>query len=89
MTSVGWAQVCGGYQDSMTRCAQLLDDTVTASFVDVNVGCPIDLICNKCVPSGSHPFSMQAASWTERSWLGVISQHGSHACRGDVSYACC
>ena len=40
-------QICGGYTDSMTRCAQLLEENVDATFVDVNVGCPIDLICNK------------------------------------------
>ena len=32
----------------MTRCAKLLSDQAEVDFVDVNCGCPIDLICNKC-----------------------------------------
>ncbi len=40
-------QVCGGFPDTMTRCAQLLNDTCEVDFVDVNCGCPIDLICEK------------------------------------------
>ena len=43
-------QVCGGYPDAMARCAQLLDERVDVDFVDINSGCPIDLICNKCGP---------------------------------------
>ena len=31
----------------MARCAQLLDERVEVDFVDINSGCPIDLICNK------------------------------------------
>ena len=45
------AQVCGGYSDSMSRCMQLLEDEVVSKggldFIDVNMGCPIDLVCNK------------------------------------------
>lgn len=40
-------QVCGGYADSMARCAQLLDEHATVDFVDCNMGCPIDLVCNR------------------------------------------
>ena len=40
-------QVCGGYADAMGRCAQLLDEHLDVDFVDINMGCPIDLICNK------------------------------------------
>ncbi|KAK9793735.1 hypothetical protein WJX73_005882 [Symbiochloris irregularis] len=40
-------QICGGYMDTMTRCAQLLEDQIDVNFVDVNCGCPIDLVCNK------------------------------------------
>ena len=32
----------------MAHTAQLLEENVSADFVDVNMGCPIDLICNKC-----------------------------------------
>ena len=40
-------QVCGGYADAMGRCGQLLDEHLNVDFVDINMGCPIDLICNK------------------------------------------
>ena len=26
---------------------QALDDTIECDFIDINMGCPIDLICNK------------------------------------------
>jgi len=40
-------QVCGSQVNVMVRCAELLDDTISTDFVDVNMGCPIDLIYNK------------------------------------------
>jgi len=40
-------QVCGGYPDLMSRCAELLDNEVRCDFIDVNMGCPIDGVCAK------------------------------------------
>ena len=40
-------QVCGGYPDALSRTAQLIEDNCDVSFVDVNMGCPIDLICDR------------------------------------------
>ena len=37
-------QLCGSYPDSMTRCAELLQNEVPIDFVDINIGCPIDLV---------------------------------------------
>ena len=37
-------QLCGSYPDSMTRCAELLQNEVPINFVDINIGCPIDLV---------------------------------------------
>ena len=42
-------QVCGGYADALTRTAQLIQENCDVNFVDVNMGCPIDLICSKWV----------------------------------------
>ena len=42
-----FGQVCGSHADSMVRCAQLLEESTQVDFVDINMGCPIDLICNK------------------------------------------
>ncbi|CAD7703961.1 unnamed protein product [Ostreobium quekettii] len=40
-------QVCGGYGDCLTHCAQLLEENVGVDFVDLNLGCPIDLVVGK------------------------------------------
>jgi tRNA-dihydrouridine synthase 3 len=40
-------QFCGAHPDTMTRCAELLHRTIDVDFIDVNVGCPIDLIFKK------------------------------------------
>ncbi|XP_040846708.1 tRNA-dihydrouridine(47) synthase [NAD(P)(+)]-like isoform X2 [Ochotona curzoniae] len=40
-------QLEGAFPDSMTKCAELLNRTVEVDFVDVNVGCPIDLVYKK------------------------------------------
>ncbi|KAK3592768.1 hypothetical protein CHS0354_003203 [Potamilus streckersoni] len=37
-------QICGGYPDTLTRCGQLIQDELEVDFVDINCGCPIDLI---------------------------------------------
>lgn len=31
----------------MTKCAELLNQTIEVDFVDINVGCPIDLVYKK------------------------------------------
>lgn len=38
------AQICGAFADSMSKCTQLLNETCDLDFIDVNVGCPIDLV---------------------------------------------
>ena len=45
--------MCNGYPDALVHTAQLLEENITADFVDVNMGCPIDLICDKCAPRPS------------------------------------
>jgi len=37
-------QICGAQVDSMTRCAELLTSEIEADFIDINAGCPIDLV---------------------------------------------
>lgn len=38
------AQLCGAFPDTMTKCAELLQNEVPIDFVDINLGCPIDLV---------------------------------------------
>ncbi|PNW84334.1 hypothetical protein CHLRE_04g229948v5 [Chlamydomonas reinhardtii] len=41
-------QVCGGYPDALARVGQLLSQECEAvDFMDINMGCPIDLVCDK------------------------------------------
>ncbi|GFO10069.1 tRNA-dihydrouridine(47) synthase [nad(p)(+)] [Plakobranchus ocellatus] len=64
-------QVCGSYPDTMTRCAQLLTETCAVDFIDINCGCPIDLIYKK----GGGSALMGKATKLEqicRSMIGVM-----------------
>jgi tRNA-dihydrouridine synthase 3 len=36
----------------MSRVAELLDTKVELDFVDVNMGCPIDIVCHKGMGCG-------------------------------------
>ncbi|XP_018410308.1 PREDICTED: tRNA-dihydrouridine(47) synthase [NAD(P)(+)]-like [Nanorana parkeri] len=40
-------QLEGSFPDTMTKCAELLNRTIDVDFVDINVGCPIDLVYKK------------------------------------------
>ncbi|XP_071519812.1 tRNA-dihydrouridine(47) synthase [NAD(P)(+)]-like isoform X2 [Panulirus ornatus] len=40
-------QVCGSSAETMIKCAQLLNENTEVDFVDINMGCPIDLIYKK------------------------------------------
>ena len=31
----------------MARCCEVLENSCDIDFVDINMGCPIDLVCNK------------------------------------------
>ncbi|CAD5117403.1 DgyrCDS6176 [Dimorphilus gyrociliatus] len=37
-------QICGSFPDVVGRCAQLIDEHVNCDFIDLNCGCPIDLV---------------------------------------------
>ena len=53
MVCVCVRQICGGYPDALTHCAQLIEEHATVDFVDINMGCPIDIICNRRVASNA------------------------------------
>nr|XP_006636210.1 PREDICTED: tRNA-dihydrouridine(47) synthase [NAD(P)(+)]-like [Lepisosteus oculatus]XP_015213590.1 PREDICTED: tRNA-dihydrouridine(47) synthase [NAD(P)(+)]-like [Lepisosteus oculatus] len=40
-------QLEGSFPDTMTKCAELLNKNIEVDFVDINSGCPIDLVYNK------------------------------------------
>merc|ERR1712100_804283 len=40
-------QLAGSHANTMAACAELLCDTTDINFIDINCGCPIDIICDK------------------------------------------
>lgn len=40
-------QICGAYPDTVARTVELIDRQCKADFIDINMGCPIDVIVNK------------------------------------------
>lgn len=40
-------QICGSHADQMGRCAQLISEQCEVDFIDLNMGCPIELIFQK------------------------------------------
>ncbi|KAM6104841.1 LOW QUALITY PROTEIN: tRNA-dihydrouridine(47) synthase [NAD(P)(+)]-like [Pterocles gutturalis] len=44
---ISGVQLEGAFLDTMTKCAELLNQTIEVDFVDINVGCPINLVYKK------------------------------------------
>jgi tRNA-dihydrouridine synthase 3 len=40
-------QICAAYPDTAARAAEIIDKESEVDFIDINVGCPIDLVVNK------------------------------------------
>lgn len=40
-------QICGSYADTVARAAELIERECTVDFIDLNLGCPIDVVVNK------------------------------------------
>lgn len=40
-------QLCGGYPDSMSKTVELINSKCNVDFIDINMGCPIDLVFKK------------------------------------------
>ncbi|KAK9286631.1 hypothetical protein L1049_015031 [Liquidambar formosana] len=63
-------QICGAYPDTVSRTVELIDRECTVDFIDINMGCPIDIVVNKGAGSSllTKPMRMkniiQAASGT-------------------------
>lgn len=63
-------QICGAYPDTVARTVDLIDSECNVDFIDINMGCPIDIVVNKGAGSSllTKPMRMkniiQAASGT-------------------------
>ncbi|KAK2996868.1 hypothetical protein RJ639_024853 [Escallonia herrerae] len=40
-------QICGAYPDTVARTVELIEQECTFDFIDINMGCPIDIVVNK------------------------------------------
>ncbi|TVT96686.1 hypothetical protein EJB05_58085 [Eragrostis curvula] len=40
-------QICGPYPDTIARTVELIDKECSIDFIDINMGCPIDIVVNK------------------------------------------
>ncbi|XP_057966077.1 tRNA-dihydrouridine(47) synthase [NAD(P)(+)]-like [Malania oleifera] len=40
-------QICGAHPDTVARTVELIDQECTVDFIDINMGCPIDIVVNK------------------------------------------
>ncbi|XP_050232421.1 tRNA-dihydrouridine(47) synthase [NAD(P)(+)]-like [Mercurialis annua] len=40
-------QICGAYSDTVARTVELIDQECTVDFIDINMGCPIDIVVTK------------------------------------------
>lgn len=40
-------QICGAHPDTIARTAEMINEESEIDFIDINVGCPIDLVVNK------------------------------------------
>jgi tRNA-dihydrouridine synthase 3 len=63
------AQICGGFPDTMSKCAEMLCEYTKVDFIDINCGCPIDLIYN----SGAGSALMRRSTRLQEIVLGMKS----------------
>ncbi|KAM7264073.1 hypothetical protein ACFE04_001756 [Oxalis oulophora] len=40
-------QICGSYPDTIARVVEMIDQECSVDFIDINMGCPIDIVVNK------------------------------------------
>ena len=40
-------QIAGSFPDQMARCGEIIAAETNVDFIDINMGCPLDLVCNK------------------------------------------
>lgn len=45
-------QIAAGHPDQFARIGQLIEGDIDADFVDLNLGCPLDMVCNRGCGAG-------------------------------------
>ncbi|KAL8543190.1 hypothetical protein ACS0TY_003916 [Phlomoides rotata] len=60
-------QICGAYPDTVARTVELIGQHCTVDFIDINMGCPIDIVVNKGAGSALLTKPMRMKSVVEAS----------------------
>ncbi|KAL0356621.1 UNVERIFIED_CONTAM: tRNA-dihydrouridine(47) synthase [NAD(P)(+)]-like [Sesamum calycinum] len=64
-------QICGAYPDTVARTVELIEQNCTVDFIDINMGCPIDIVVNKGAGSALLTKPMRMKSVVEASSRAV------------------
>ncbi|KAL3621350.1 hypothetical protein CASFOL_036262 [Castilleja foliolosa] len=60
-------QICGAYPDTVAKTVELIEQNCTVDFIDINMGCPIDIVVNKGAGSALLTKPMRMKSVVEAS----------------------
>ncbi|KAL3613978.1 hypothetical protein CASFOL_042052 [Castilleja foliolosa] len=60
-------QICGAYPDTVAKTVELIEQHCTMDFIDINMGCPIDIVVNKGAGSALLTKPMRMKSVVEAS----------------------
>ncbi|CAA0807685.1 tRNA-dihydrouridine(47) synthase [Striga hermonthica] len=64
-------QICGAFPDTVARTVELIEQHCTVDFIDINMGCPIDIVVNKGAGSALLTKPMRMKSVVEASSRAV------------------
>lgn len=64
-------QICGAYPDTVARTVELIEQHCSVDFIDINMGCPIDIVVNKGAGSALLTKPMRMKSVVEASSSAV------------------
>lgn len=89
-------QICGAYPDTVAKTVELIEQECSVDFIDINMGCPIDIVVNKGAGSAllTKPMRMksviQAASGTVETPITVkvwlIEADFFYSCISDLDF---
>lgn len=66
-------QICGAYPDTVTKTVELIEQECTVDFIDINMGCPIDIVVNKGAGSAllTKPMRMKSVVEAASATVGI------------------
>ncbi|XP_051135563.1 tRNA-dihydrouridine(47) synthase [NAD(P)(+)]-like isoform X2 [Andrographis paniculata] len=64
-------QICGAYPDTVAKTVELIEQNCSVDFIDINMGCPIDIVVNKGAGSALLTKPMRMRSVVEASSKAV------------------